>query len=142
MIPLLCYEVDEYLKEVSYKDNNKKTVSIATGYSAYDTIKMLSLKVMDKFKNIKINVYRIRNDFFGDSITVAGLLTGTDIINQLKDKELGEYLLLPDALLRNGTMTLLDDIEICDIEKELNIKIKITQNTGKSFINNLLDLED
>ena len=75
-------------------------------------------------------------------ITVSGLLTGQDIIKQLKGKELGEYLLLPESLLRNGTTTLLDDFEISDIERELDIKIKISTNSGDKFIKNILNTEE
>ena len=69
-------------------------------------------------------------------------MTGQDIIKQLKQKELGQYLLLPESLLRNDTTMLLDDIKVEDIEKALNIPIKITKNTGMALLCNILDLEE
>ena len=75
-------------------------------------------------------------------ITVAGLLTGHDIIDQLRDKELGEYLVLPDTLLRNGETVLLDDIYLEDIEKALGVPIRIALNSAASLVGKLMNLED
>ena len=87
---------------------------------------------------MKINVYLIKNEFFGGKITVSGLLTGTDIIKQLKDKNLGEYLCLPKNLLRSGETVLLDDINISDIEKALSTTVKITGESGSDFIKTII----
>ena len=97
---------------------------------------------MKKFPNITINTYCIRNDFFGEMITVSGLLTGTDIINQLKGRELGEYIILPDSLLRNGETVLLDDIYLSDIERELGVKVKIALNSAESLVNRIMNTEE
>lgn len=142
MLSLFEKEFYEELEKISYNNQNKKVVSVATGVAAYDLIKKLSDKLMEKIPSLTVNVYSIKNDFFGEMITVSGLLTGQDIINQLRDKDLGEYLLLPESLLRNGTKTLLDDVEIDDIEKELNIKIKISTNSGDKFIKKILNTEE
>ena len=75
-------------------------------------------------------------------ITVSGLLTGGDIIKQLKGLELGEYLILPDSLLRNGETILLDDIYVSDIENELGIKIKIAFNSAESLIEKIMNTEE
>ena len=83
-------------------------------------------------------VYTIINEFFGHDITVAGLLTGQDIISQLKDKELGERLILPDTLLRSNEQVLLDDMTISDIENALQIKIDIVKSDGKSFVDTII----
>ncbi|MBQ7075382.1 MAG: DUF512 domain-containing protein, partial [Clostridia bacterium] len=69
------------------------------------------------------------NDFFGNTITVAGLLTGKDIVEQLKEKDLGEVLILPEVLL-NYDRVLLDDYSISDIEKALDIKVITVPNDG------------
>ena len=103
---------------------------------------MKMVLVLEYCPKWNICVSKIHNDFFGDEITVSGLLTGQDIIKQLEKKELGSYLLLPESLLRNDTTMLLDDIEIEDIEKALNIVIKITKNTGEALLCNILDLEE
>lgn len=117
----------------------KKTVSLATGYAAYDLMKLVSDELMKKFPEIDIRLYRIKNNFFGEMITVSGLLTGKDIIEQLKGRELGEYLILPDSLLRNGETVLLDDVYVEDIERELKTNIKISLNSAKSLVDKILE---
>lgn len=144
MLSLLEQEFEQALKDYQQKLPKQKQniLSVATGEAAYNLIKKLCDRVVECCPNYQIYVYPIHNDFFGDEITVSGLLTGQDIIKQLKGKELGNYLLLPESLLRNDTTMLLDDIEIEDIEKELNIPIKITKNTGEKLLCNILDLEE
>lgn len=144
MLSLLEQEFEQALKKYEQKLPKQKQniLSIATGEAAYNLIKKLCDRVVQYCPNYNIYVYQIHNDFFGEEITVSGLLTGQDIIKQLKGKELGNYLLLPDSLLRNDTTMLLDDIEIEDIEKELNITIKVTKNTGEKLLCNILDLEE
>ena len=68
--------------------------------------------VMAEYPNIKVHVYAIRNDFFGENITVSGLITGQDLMAQLKDKELGDRLLLPENVLRSGEDVFLDDYHV------------------------------
>ena len=77
----------------------------------------------------------IRNDFFGERITVAGLLTGVDIINQLKGKELGDRLLLSVNMFRSGEEVLLDDLTRSDIERELDTKTVIVGQSGYDLVN-------
>ena len=91
-----------------------------------------------KYPNIDATVYTIQNDFFGRDITVAGLLTGQDIINQLKDKDLGEYLILPNVLLRQGEDVLLDDLRLPDLENALQIGIRIVQSDGQSLVDTIV----
>ena len=73
---------------------------------------------------------------------MSGLLTGTDIINQLRGKELGEYIILPDSLLRNGETVLLDDIYVSDIERELNVRVKIALNSTENLVKRIMDTEE
>ncbi|MBQ4543763.1 MAG: DUF512 domain-containing protein, partial [Clostridia bacterium] len=98
--------------------------TIATGVSAAPYLRELVSGVTDKVEVIAIN-----NDFFGNTITVAGLLTGKDIVEQLKEKDLGEVLILPEVLL-NYDRVLLDDYSISDIEKALDIKVITVPNDG------------
>lgn len=81
-----------------------------------------------------VKIYGIRNDFFGESITVTGLLTGRDIAAQLKDKDLGSRLYLPDNLLRANTETLLDDMTVSELSEELDIPICILPPDGRAFV--------
>lgn len=138
MISLMESEFQQVLSEIEDDKSINKTVSIATGMAAYDFIKKLSCRLSEKFDNLKINVYPIINEFFGEQITVSGLLTGRDIINQLKGKELGEYLVLPDNLLKAEETVLLDDIYLSDIENELGVGIYTNDSTGGNFIGTVL----
>ena len=81
----------------------------------------------------------IKNEFFGGKISVSGLLTGRDIVTQLKGKRIGEYLCLPKNLLRSGETVLLDDMDLKDIEKLLDTKIRITGESGSDFIKTIID---
>ncbi len=116
----------------------KRTISVATGYAAYDFICELVRKAEKAVKGLSVNVYKIKNDFFGENITVAGLLTGTDIVNQLKDKtELGEALLLPRVMLRaEGDLTL-DGYTPDAISEELGIKVEFVGSDGAEFFDAL-----
>ena len=140
MVRSLLQEVDDYIKELSKilpKRNDRsihKQVSLATGKLAAPILEEIVQKVNCILPNIRGKVYMIENDFFGHEITVAGLLTGQDIIAQLKDKPLGDYLILPQVLLRDGEDVLLDDLTVRDLEKELNISIRIAGSSGKELI--------
>ena len=131
-------EFDDYYDSLT-GDHRKKHISLATGVLASPYISQMLNKLNEKFPNINVNIYTIENSFFGKNITVAGLLTGEDIINQVKDKELGSILHLPDVLLRHGEEVLLDDLTVSDIEKTLQTKISIVQSDGKSFIDAILN---
>ena len=115
-----------------------KTVSIATGKSAYNFIRGLADKLEIKFRGLKVNVYAIENNFFGPLITVSGLVTGGDIIEQLKDKDLGKYLLINYNMLKDDADVFLDDTTLEEVKKQLNIKVKVTDGTGEDFIDKIL----
>lgn len=120
-------------------DNRIRNISLVTGVLASPIINKSAQRLMDKFTNIKIHVYTIVNEFFGSDITVTGLLTGQDIINQLKGNDLGDYLVLPAVLLRSGEDVLLDDVTVSDLEIALQTKIHIVQSDGTSFINTIIN---
>ena len=130
-------EFETYITEIK-GDDRKKEISIATGVLAAPYLERLLIQLKSKFPSIKINLYTIINHFFGNHITVAGLITGKDLINQLKGQDLGEYLLLPEVLLRSGDEVLLDDITVTDIESSLQTSIRIVQSDGKSFIDTII----
>lgn len=111
-----------------------RNISIATGVSPYLHIKELAEILKNRYTNLNINVYKIENNFFGKNVTVTGLLTGQDIIEQLRGKELGNELLISRSMLRSGEEVLLDDYTVSDLEKKLNVKISIVENNGKDFI--------
>ena len=138
MVRSLEDEFDEYLSELP-GDTREKKVSAATAVLAAPIIGGVTKKLKEKYPNVDCTVYTIRNDFFGHDITVAGLLTGQDIINQLKGKDLGEYLILPEVLLRSGEEVLLDDLTVSDLEKALQIEIRIVKSDGTSLIDTILN---
>ncbi len=123
-------------KEVSDIKNNS---SIVTGFAAYETIQNLVKIAKEKWHNINCTVFPIKNNFFGENITVAGLLTGKDIIEQLKEKDLGEYLILPSAMLKSDSNILLDDYTTDDIAEALNVKIKIVENNGYDLLDAIIE---
>lgn len=129
-------------------DKLKKNVSgsftIVTGSSAYDELLEAANKIMSKNNNIVINVERIINNFFGDTITVSGLLTGKDIIEQLSNTKLGEYVIMSNNMFKKGyelgkydEFIMLDDVKVRDIEKALNKKVLICDYSGEDFIHTI-----
>lgn len=119
-------------------DDRRRSLSIATGVLAAPYLSKMADKLKEKFPNISVEIYTIINHFFGPNITVAGLITGNDIVAQLKDCKLGECLLIPDVMLRNGETVLLDDVTVKDMEKALQTPIRIVQSDGKSFIDSII----
>ncbi len=111
MLRLLETEVKEALKEEAAVDTTEE-LSIATGTLAAPFIEQHSRMVCDKFPGRTIHVYPIVNHFFGEQITVAGLITGQDLIAQLKEKPLGKRLLLPECMFRSGEEVFLDDLTV------------------------------
>ncbi len=133
MVRSLTDEVEEAL--LKERGSNKEfRFSIATGELIYPVIKSLSERVRGYFPNTEVMVYPVRNDFFGERITVTGLLTGEDITAQLKGRDLGERLFLPDTLLRFGTSTLLDDMTVQMISDALQVPVSIVKSDGYSFV--------
>ncbi len=113
-------------------------ITIATGLLAAPAIGELAQKFMEVFPKIEIQVIPIVNHFFGEQITVSGLLTGQDIIEQLKDKHLGNRLLLPCNLLRSGEEVFLDDVTLAQAENALQVKIDIVKSSGQDLVSCLL----
>lgn len=138
MIRSLTEEVKDAMTEEKGDDRTKK-ISLATGVLAAPIIRDMVTLVNEKYPKIDANVYTIENEFFGKDITVAGLLTGQDIIKQLSGQELGEYLILPNVLLRQGEDVLLDDLTVADLEKALQIKIRIVQSDGQSLVDTIVN---
>ena len=132
-------EFHEGLKE-AVTDGKKRHVTIATGHSAVGTIRKLAEELCEKFPNVTVDVYEIVNHFFGEQITVSGLMTGTDLKEQLQGKDLGETLLLPVNILRSGedVQILLDDITIPELENTLQIPISIVQSNGQDLVDKIL----
>ncbi len=112
----------------------KRTVTAVTGVAAYPLIKSTVDMAENKWHNFTGNVFAIENNFFGEKITVAGLVTGRDIIEQLKGKELGDELLIPANMLRFERDLFLDDTSVEELSETLGVKVKICEPDGYSFI--------
>lgn len=115
-----------------------KEMSMVTGRISYPYICKMVEEMMALIPGLSIHVYEIINHFFGEMITVTGLLTGQDITRQLKGQELGERLLLPQNTLRSGESVFLDDMTVSDMEKALQVKIDIVKSSGYDFVNAIL----
>ncbi len=116
------------LESAVAENREKRRVSLATGVAAYPLIKRLAQLVESQYPFIKVDVFEIKNDFFGHSINVAGLITGRDLIAQLKDKNVGETLIIPSVMLRSEGDMFLDDVTVDDVEDELGVEIRVAKN--------------
>ncbi len=126
--------IDEYLESYS----GERVVSIATGYAAYEHIVDLSRRLEKKVSGLKINVYPIKNEFFGEEITVAGLLTGEDFEKQLSGKELGDALLIPSVTLRAEGDLFLDGKTPEWLSDTLGVEVCATDSQASELIGAIL----
>lgn len=116
-----------------------RTLSVATGELAFSVIREAAEELCRVCPGIVIHVFPIRNDFFGETITVAGLVTGQDLIRQLKERQqggesLGDTLLIPANMLRSGEQVFLDDVTVQDVERALGIPVTVTASGGGDFV--------
>lgn len=137
MMRLLISEVEERLSELT-GDDREKSVSIATAKLAFPTIRKLAEQVTAKYPRMHIHVYCIENTFFGEQITVSGLLTGQDIERQLKGRELGDELLLPCNVLKADEDIFLDDMSLSALSESLQVPVNIIQSEGQDFVNKII----
>ncbi len=144
MLRLLQEEVKEAiqkLEEQQYCLEREREVSVATGLLAYPYIRQITDQLMHLQPGLKVHVYPIRNDFFGERITVSGLLTGQDIRAQLSGKELGEALLLPQNVLRSGEEVFLDDMTVTELSDALQVPVNIVKSSGYDLTRNLMGIQ-
>ena len=145
MLRLLINEFEEAMEELPSESGfpgTSEELSLVTGKLAYPYIKRMADRMMQRFDGLSIHVYDIKNFFFGERITVSGLLTGQDIIGQLRGKKLGERILLPQNVLRSGEDYFLDDITVAEMEKALQVKVDIVKSSGREFVNVILRLNE
>ncbi len=139
MISKFEREIKDYLENLSEDHKSKiKKVSIVTGHSAYEFMCEMAKCIMEKCPNVQIDVYKIINNFFGDTITVSGLVTATDIIDQLKDKNLGETLYIPRSMLKADEEIFLDNITLENLSDIMGLEVVPCLNEGKDFIDKIL----
>ena len=157
MIRLLKTEFAEALEQLKREMENKDKketsefgsiadmtkehkVTLATGRLAGTFIAEMADELMEVLPNYKIEVVQIRNDFFGERITVSGLLTGQDVEAQLKERDLGEKLVLPCNLLRSGEEVFLDDMTLTDLKNALQVPIDIVKSSGQDLLRGMLSV--
>ena len=138
MLRLLGEEVKEAVAGRAGDDRRIKAVS-ATGALAAPFIKKYMEMIHEKFPNVDVDVISIRNEFFGETITVSGLITGQDLIRQLSGRDLGEKLLLPCNMLKNEEDIFLDDISVEELSRKLNVEIVIVDEGGSDLVSAVLD---
>lgn len=142
LVPLMLDEVNSALEDTEYNPVRKRKISIATGEAAKPFIEDIVDKCIKKWDNLECKVYAIKNEFFGGEITVAGLVTATDILKQLSGKELGEELLIPSVMLRDAGDMFLDSITLEELSEKLNIKITTVNNDGYELIDKILGKDE
>ena len=142
LVPLLLSESDEAISLCDYELKEKRNITIATGESVFPFIKSIVDKIEKKWDNLKCNVFAIKNNFFGGHINVSGLITATDLEDQLKDKDLGEELLIPSVMLRDGGDMFLDSITLEELSRKLNIKITPVDNDGFQMLDRILGIKE
>lgn len=137
MVRLLEEEVQETLCSLA-GDDRVRRVTIATGELAAPFLERHVQAIREKYPCVEVQVIPIRNDFFGRRITVAGLITGQDLIAQLRGKDLGERLLLTTHMLKSGEPVFLDDVTVADVEKTLQIKVSIVESSGSDLVDSII----
>ena len=120
-------------------DDRRDELSIATGKLAYPYLCKMAEKITEKFPGVRIHVYCIRNDFFGERITVSGLITGQDLVAQLKEKELGSRLLIPCNMLKTDEDVFLDDFTVEQVSDALQVPLHIVKSSGQDLIDSILN---
>ena len=134
---------DEYIEALcaSEEEDIDRGVTLATGSLAYGLLCELMSETKKKYSKFDYNVIEIKNNFFGETITVSGLLTGQDIYEQLKDIDLKDKLILPGNVLRSGEDVFLDDMHLYELSDKLSIDICVPESSGMSLLEAVLAKE-
>ena len=138
MIRLMQEEFKEHYETLE-GDDRVRELSAVTGELAYDYLAEFLEQLEKKYPNVKVHLYKIKNHFFGEKITVAGLITGQDLMEQLKGKELGSRLLLPCNMFRSGEEVFLDDVTLSELEESLQVEADIVKSSGMDFIEAIIN---
>ena len=140
MLRLFSDQFDQALKRFK-TCSRKKSATIVTGMLAYPVIRDKCLALCAKFPQVNVEVVPVVNRFFGEGVTVAGLLTGQDMIAQLKERGTGEEILIPKTMLRSGEDVFLDDLHVPDAEEALGVPVSAVDCDGASLVRALLGKE-
>ncbi len=124
----------------SYVLENTREISLVTGLAAGDLIAELVDESVKKWHNLRVKIFRIKNNFFGSGVNVSGLITGQDIINQVREKDLGRELLISATTLRHAGDVFLDDLSLEDLSQKLGLPVRPVETDGEAFLKALLGL--
>lgn len=138
LVTLLREEVQWAIDDRDYDESINHKVSLVCGECTYEHLKKTLGIINTKFPNVDINLYPIKNNFFGGEIDVTGLVTGQDLIAQLKDKDLGDKLIIPSCMLRFEGDIFLDDVSVEEVEKSLNIKVSVSDTSGECLVSEVI----
>lgn len=138
LIPLLRDEFEFALENLEVDRTLKRQKTIACGVSVAPYLSGLCEKLREKFPNVSVNIIPIVNDFFGHQINVTGLIVGRDLISQLKNRELGEEVLISCSMLRSGEEVFLDDVTVSEVSDILGVPVTPNDNSGEGFLNSIL----
>ena len=139
MMRLFWDEAMQAVDEIPQGEKGYGKISLVTALSAYGHIQRIVDAIQQKMDDGEVQVFCIRNDFFGERITVTGLLTGQDILRQLEGKDLGRLLLLPENLLKADEEIFLDDMRLEDFKKTLQTPVDIVQSSGRDFVRKIVN---
>ncbi len=137
----LKQEFEDALLDLEATDNPRH-VTLITGTSVSPFLNELLDELRIKCNNLTCKVVPIVNNFFGHTINVTGLITGGDILSQLKGMDLGDELIFPNVMLRREGDVFLDDVSVEDLRKELNVKITVIPNDGYELLNAIIGSDD
>lgn len=144
MLTSLASEFDfemEDLESLLSEFHPPRKVSLATGVAAYDQIASMAKRLASAVPGLTVQVYRIINHFFGETVTVSGLLTGTDVSEQLGGEDLGDELLYPETMLKADEDLFLDDMTPSELSRRLGVPVRACRGEGGAFVRSVLGLE-
>ncbi len=134
-------QIEKRTKDGSFEScDRNRHITLVTGMLAYPIIKATAEKLEAKVPGMKLDVFPVRNDFFGERITVSGLLTGQDIIAQLKDMDLGTEVRLPESVVRAGTDVFLDDYTVSQVSDALQVRVYTIKSNGYDFVDSCVGI--
>lgn len=134
MIAYLTDDVGWKLEELDADENLCHKVTIACGEGVFPYMKRIMSMINEKFPNITINTRAIKNNFFGGGVNVSGLVTGGDLIDQLRGDDIGDRLIIPSSMLRFENDLFLDDVSTDDVERELGVTLVPVNNNGNDLV--------
>ncbi len=141
LVRLFLDEFADYEPLIPKTLKNPREVTLVTGVSAGKFLRPIVEK-LKMIKGLMINLEIIKNNFFGDTVTVAGLITGGDIIKALKDKKLGDAVLIPWVMLKDNQPVFIDDLSVSEVEKSLNVNIQVIEETVNDFLDKIMGTKD